>query len=568
MFDELKDKIYNDLIGKSNIFHQFYNSLYYSQYLEYKKMTRKTLTPIIADDIDDIKTTDKSMIGTYSKSESGKTISINDFDKGLVIGVGAFGYVRVCCKKDCGKFYAMKEISKKRVMVTDSLLTVMDERNVLGAFKSNYITNLKCCLMDKDKLYIIEDLMIAGDLRNYLNEYKRLDINRCRFYSAQILLALEHVHSKRVIYRDLTPENVLFDTKGNCKLSDFGLSIRFQYKHELEWDIARLLWIGFYKNNNINNTNDIKDIDITNDNYYNRDDDDQCLICILPKDIIGHILRFVGIKYRRAARPTTRGYAGRPGCIAPEIILASPYDFNVDYFAFGVLIYRMLSGNQPFFRRRKHANQQQQRRFNRTDERSNALDRNAIETTPIYSSKYFNDISTNLIKGLLCKNVKFRLGYENGAKEIKKHPWFKQIDFKLLNLGLIEPPFVLDWEQKMGDKWLKQIKNDYDTRKYRDRDVDKRYENVEITSEFETKCQKFPYVSRNLLQDEMIGLLQDVYDSTKINTSVIDSSRQEGIHSITKNRGSTSLNDSDNNVDDVVNDEKTKSNKLCPCIIC
>ena len=64
----------------------------------------------------------------------------------------------------------------------------------------------------------------GGELFFHLGKEGRFTEERSRFYCAQITLALEHLHSMNVIYRDLKPENVLLDHKGNVRLTDFGLS--------------------------------------------------------------------------------------------------------------------------------------------------------------------------------------------------------------------------------------------------------------------------------------------------------------------------------------------------------
>ena len=68
--------------------------------------------------------------------------------------------------------------------------------------------------------------MIGGDLKYHLNNERTFPEERSRFYEAEVLLGLEHIHSKDIIYRDLKLENVLLDDRGHCKISDLGLAVR------------------------------------------------------------------------------------------------------------------------------------------------------------------------------------------------------------------------------------------------------------------------------------------------------------------------------------------------------
>merc|ERR1719189_858984 len=142
------------------------------------------------------------------------------------LGRGAFGLVHACEKRDCGKLYAMKQINKKRVQATESLKTVMQERDYLAMMHSKFVTGLKYAIVDEDTLYIILDLMLGGDLKYHLNVQEKFSEARTRFHAAQVLLGLEHIHSKGIVYRDLKLENVLVDEKGHCKISDLGLAVR------------------------------------------------------------------------------------------------------------------------------------------------------------------------------------------------------------------------------------------------------------------------------------------------------------------------------------------------------
>ena len=116
-------------------------------------------------------------------------------------------------------------INKKLVKVKSALDNVLEERNVLTMMKSHFVTNLKYGLQDEDTLFLIMDLMLGGDLKFHLINAGRFTEKRARFYAAQVLLGLEHVHRLSIIYRDMKLENVLLDHSGNCRLSDLGLAV-------------------------------------------------------------------------------------------------------------------------------------------------------------------------------------------------------------------------------------------------------------------------------------------------------------------------------------------------------
>jgi serine/threonine protein kinase len=91
--------------------------------------------------------------------------------------------------------------------------------------KSEFVTNLKYALQDEETLYLVMDLMLGGDLKFHLINAGRFTEKRSRFYAAQVLLGLEHVHKLSIIYRDMKLENVLLDSQGHCRLSDLGLAV-------------------------------------------------------------------------------------------------------------------------------------------------------------------------------------------------------------------------------------------------------------------------------------------------------------------------------------------------------
>lgn len=111
--------------------------------------------------------------------------------------------------------------------------------------------------------------MPKGDLKQLLNRHGTFSEDVARFYSAEILLGLKHIHDRGIIYRDIKLENILLDEKGHVKISDLGLSVK--------------------------------------------------------KDKI-------------------KGYAGTPGYTAPEVIKGELYSKTADFFSFGVIIYRFITG--------------------------------------------------------------------------------------------------------------------------------------------------------------------------------------------------------------------------------
>ena len=82
------------------------------------------------------------------------------------------------------------------------------------------------------------DFLNGGELFYHLRREQKFSEERARFYTAEILLALEHLHKNNVIYRDLKPENVLLDHRGHVKLTDFGLSKIKNHSEELTHTIC------------------------------------------------------------------------------------------------------------------------------------------------------------------------------------------------------------------------------------------------------------------------------------------------------------------------------------------
>lgn len=99
-----------------------------------------------------------------------------------------------------------------------------NEREILANSDHPFIVKLRFAFQTESKLYLIMDFMIGGELFFHLKRAYRFNEDRVRFYSAQLILALEYLHKRGVIYRDLKPENILLDEEGCIHITDFGLS--------------------------------------------------------------------------------------------------------------------------------------------------------------------------------------------------------------------------------------------------------------------------------------------------------------------------------------------------------
>ena len=150
--------------------------------------------------------------------------TLSDFTLLKVVGKGAFGKVLQVRKVDDSKIYAMKILKKENVIKRNQIEHTKTERRVLGYVKHPFIVSLYYAFQTETKLFLVLDYCGGGELFFHLGQAGRFKEDRARFYAASIALALEYLHSKNIIYRDLKPENVLLDNEGHIKLTDFGLS--------------------------------------------------------------------------------------------------------------------------------------------------------------------------------------------------------------------------------------------------------------------------------------------------------------------------------------------------------
>lgn len=164
----------------------------------------------------------------------------------------------------------------------------------------------------------------------------------------------------------------------------------------------------------------------------------ECIVYrdLKPENILldddGHIrISDLGLAVKIPAGETIRGRVGTVGYMAPEVLNNQRYTTCPDYWGLGCLIYEMIAGQSPFRGRKEKV---------KRDE----VDKRVLESEEVYSDK-FSEEAKSVCKALLTKDPKERLGCKGeSALEVKRHPFFKSIDFKRLEAGILQPPFVPD----------------------------------------------------------------------------------------------------------------------------
>ena len=313
--------------------------------------------------------------------------SIRDYESLAIIGRGAFGEVHVCREKKTGKIYAIKKIKKQVLIIKNQIRHVINEQIIMSKASTPWIVELKASFQEGDYLYLVMEYLPGGDLMNLLIEKDILTEKEAKFYISELILAVESIHNLDCIHRDIKPDNILIDKNGHIKLSDFGLAKISDKLYEKEDEK--------YKNFLKNKSND-KNTKMTHNKNFS---------C-------------VGTAYY----------------VAPEVLKKSGYDKDIDWWSVGIILYEMLVGYAPFCSKET------------TEVCYKVLNWKNYLKIPkkIKLSEEAKDLIFKMIK-----NSDDRLG-KNGAEEIKKHPFFKDVDWD--NIRNSKAPFI------------PELKNEYDTK--------------------------------------------------------------------------------------------------------
>ncbi|CAI2376621.1 unnamed protein product [Moneuplotes crassus] len=153
---------------------------------------------------------------------SSKPPSPADLQHLALIGKGGYSHVTACRKLDTGKLYAAKIIQKSR-RISEEI--VLNERNIHVMFTNDpFFVDIYWAFQDEKYYYLVTELCVGGSLYNLLRNHGPLDEGMVRRYASEVLVMIDRMHQRDVVYRDLKPENILIDSNGYLKLADFGLA--------------------------------------------------------------------------------------------------------------------------------------------------------------------------------------------------------------------------------------------------------------------------------------------------------------------------------------------------------
>lgn len=350
---------------------------------------------------------------------------ISNYKPICIIGKGAFGEVRVCEDLINKEIVAVKKLKKEEMFDKREIFHVKAEKEVLSEFKNEWIVNLKATFQDEENLYFIMEFLEGGDLMNLLMLKDIITEDEAAFYIAETLLALETIHKKNIIHRDIKPDNILISSNGHIKISDFGLckmvdfelfSEKEKLKKEIkerEKDEKETKESSFETNNGIGlgfKLNAKKKFEITSDSK--------------------------GKNYKEYKRLWANSTVGTPDYIAPEVFKKAGYGPEVDYWSLGIMLYEMLIGYPPFF----------------SDSATETCKKilNWKENLSFPSKPIISHQAKDLILRLVT-NREIRIGKEN-IDEIKSHPFFSKIDFQKIKSTI--PPFIPECDLSNPGKYF------------------------------------------------------------------------------------------------------------------
>ncbi|BDD61635.1 hypothetical protein MAP00_006673 [Monascus purpureus] len=348
----------------------------------------------------------------------------HDFQILTQVGQGGYGQVYLAQKKDTREVCALKVMSKKLLFKLDEIRHILTERDILTAAKSEWLVKLLYAFQDDNSIYLAMEYVPGGDFRTLLNNTGVLHNRHARFYVAEMFCCVDALHVLGYIHRDLKPENFLIDSTGHVKLTDFGLAAGMLNPGKIESMRVKLEEVG--------NTPVPFGRPMEKRTMAERREGYQSL--------------------RKREVNYAKSIVGSPDYMAPEVLKGEQYDFTVDYWSLGCMLFEALAGYPPFAGATVDETWQNLKNWKRV------LHKPVYEDPNYFLSRRTWDLITKLVAS---KEQRFK-----NIHEIHNHEYFNEVDFTKLREQ--RAPFVPDLDSETDAGYFDDFTNDADMAKYKE----------------------------------------------------------------------------------------------------
>lgn len=344
-----------------------------------------------------------------------------DFQILTQVGQGGYGQVYLAKKKDSDEICALKILNKKLLFKLNETNHVLTERDILTTTRSDWLVKLLYAFQDPESLYLAMEFVPGGDFRTLLINTRILKSGHARFYISEMFCAVNALHELGYTHRDLKPENFLIDATGHIKLTDFGLAAGTVSNERIESMKIRL--------------EEVKNLEFPA--FTERSIEDRRKIY--------HNMRKTEINYANSM-------VGSPDYMALEVLEGKKYDFTVDYWSLGCMLFESLVGYTPFSGSSTNETYENLRYWKNTLRRPRTEDRRAA----------FSDRTWDLITRLIADPINRVRSFE----QVRKMSYFAEINFETLRTS--SPPFIPQLDDETDAGYFDDFTNEEDMAKYAD----------------------------------------------------------------------------------------------------